>query len=179
MELALLAPVLLLLLAGTSDVIGHNRAAMRLDSASAAAAQGLAQCSRLRAPAQYFASAQASLNGLVDFSSRQGGGAMIVSAIQAVDATPTVTWQARVGDPTQRSVVGVQGGRAALSGGMAVPAGQTLIAVEVYGQPTSFVLSPGFMRSLFGPLSGVSIFSSRWADPVAGAGTGDEPGCGA
>lgn len=178
MELALLSPVLLMLLAGTADVIGHIRATLRLETASATVAQGIAQCSRLGSAAGHFSAAQSTLGGLLNLSANQGGGAMILSAIQMSGGTPTVTWQVRQGDAGQRSVIGVPGGRATLTDGMTVPAGQTLLAVEVYGQPTSFVLSQGFMRSMFGPLSGVSVFASRWADPVRGAGTGDEASCG-
>lgn len=161
LEIALLAPILLLLLAGTGDVFNHQRLYMRLESASTLVAQMVSQCTNVTSRGdanQFFAHAQAAVGDSADLRGTSGG-AIIISAIGG--SGPTVLWQLRSGNATQPSMIGTPGGPAYLAGGMTVPDGQTLLAVEIYGTSSPYVLSPGLMRSMFGPLASITVFVSR------------------
>lgn len=169
LEMALVSPILLLLLAGTSDVVNYHRTHMRIETASALIAQVVSQCARITNTGdvnEFFNYGQATVGSLADLRSTTGNGAIIISAIGMVNNAARVRWQVRTGNPTQPSVFGVSGGPASLSGNMTFSASQTLFAVEVYGAANTYVLSRGFMGSMFGPLNGVTLLASRAADPL-------------
>ena len=169
-EMALVAPILLLLLAGTSDVVNYHRAHLRIETASALIAQIVSQCTRITTTGdtdQFFAYGQATVGTLVDLRSTSGVGSIIISAVSLVGGTTRVNWQVRTGNATQPSSVGTTGGVATLSGNMAMPSGQTLFVVEVYGSTQTYVVSSGMMGSFIGPLRGVTAYLSRATDPTS------------
>ncbi len=176
-EMALVAPFLLLMLAGTSDIVNYHRTHLRIETASALIAQIVSQCTRITAPRatgapdgdteQLFVFGQAAVGALADLRSGTGSGSIIISSLGQVSNVTRVRWQVRTGNTTQPSSVGATGAVATLSGNMSVPVGQTLFVVEVYGTTQTYVLSRGFMGSLFGPLRGVTAYLSRASDPTS------------
>lgn len=168
-EMALVAPIVLLLIAGTVDVVRHLRAHLRVETAAVQIAQIVSQCTRINAPGdtdRLWSYGQAVAGNIVDLRSTNGTGAIVVSAISMVGNAPQVRWQQRSGNPTYSSRFGTPGNTAILSDNMTVPAGQTLFAVEVTGASQAWVFGSGMMGSLLGQLTGVTMYLSRATDPT-------------
>lgn len=173
-ELALVAPVLCLLLAGTSDVVGFYRAQLRVETASVQIAQIVSQCTQITNNGasgdteEFFAYGQSIVGNLVDLRTTNGPGAIIISAIGMVNNVPKVRWQVRSGNTNQTSSFGLVNGNAAISGNMTFNNTQTLFAVEVYGSlNNAYVLSSRMMGSVLGRLQGIALLASRAPSPAS------------
>lgn len=170
LELALVAPVLLTLLLGMTDLVNYYRVQLRMDTAAVQIAQIVSQCKRITTPGdidQFWAYGQSLMGNQASLTATSPKGTVVVSAVSMVGTATKVRWQSRVGSTAYTSRVGIAGGNALLTGAM-IPAGQTLFVVEANGaaqQP--FVLSQAFMASQLGQLTGMTLFLSRATDPVS------------
>lgn len=174
-ELALVAPVLVLLLAGVSDVVTYYRAQLRFETASAMLGQIVSQCSTITNQAdanEFYSYAQTIVGNLTNLSSTNGTGAIIISAMGVTTANnvtaPRIRWQLRSGNPTQNSTFGAVNGVANLgAGNNTVGNGSTIFGIEIYGSTQAYVLSQNIMGTLLGPLKGVTLFASRATDATS------------
>jgi len=174
-ELALFAPVLVLLLAGISDVVTYYRAQLRFETASAMVGQIVSQCTTITNQAdvnEFFSYAQTIVGNLTNLSSTNGTGAIIISAMGVVTtnnvAAPRIRWQLRSGNPTRNSTFGTVNNVANLgAGNNTVGNGETIFGIEIYGSTQAYVLSQTIMGSLLGPLKGITLFASRATDATS------------
>ena len=158
-ELALVAPVLLLLILGAVDIATWIRRAYRLDEVVTGMAEIVTRCTALDDPGDFAVFDQQAqvLAGTTDISSNAGG-TFIVSAIGNVGGRPTVLWQKRNGNPLNASHFGAPNG-AAITGAYQVTGAEVLIGIEAFSsvQPWAFGIglarwpatSPIYARAMF------------------------------
>jgi len=170
-ELAVFAPVLLLLILATTDLVQSLRAQMRLDSAAVQLGQVVSQCNTINTPgdtAQFWSYAQSIVGNLGAVTGASAQGAVIVSAVYSASGTNKVAWQVRTGNVNQSSSVGTAGGTATIAESFVVPTSQTLLVTEVYLPRQAWVLSAGLMHGTMPEvLNGTTLFMTRAPNATA------------
>jgi len=145
MDFALLAPVLVLLMLATTDLVQFLRIKLRLDEVATAMASLVTQNQNLYASdfPIFFTDAQ-TMAGAVSVTGDLG--ATIISGIVNSNGAAIVAWQQKSpGNNTFTSQIGAAGGAATLPGQYTLPAGESLVAVEAYTSATVWVLSARLM----------------------------------
>lgn len=135
MEFGLLLPALALIGLAMTDVVNLFRAHLRVESAALQLGQLVTQCNVISSPGdtdQFWTYAQRIVGNLGMVTGANAAGAVVVSAVGRVDNANRVAWQRRTGSTLHQSLIGTEGGGAALPGGFQVPAGQTLFVTEVF-----------------------------------------------
>ncbi len=131
-EFALVAPILVLLVLATVDVVQLLRAQLRVEAATLQVAQMASQCDRLTT-GDVMAFRQLAQRIIGRFATLSGdGGGLVISAVYSQNGANRVAWQQHLGDPAPTSGAGTAGGTASIGGGFVVPPTQTLFVVELF-----------------------------------------------
>ena len=148
-EFALLLPVMLLLLLGTTDLALWMRDWLQVTQAASKIGDIIGQYTALHEAdftGTFYPVAQDIASGVSLQCGATAPGNIIISGITTANGKSTVTWQRRLGTCTA-SQFGVQGGAATLpdgySGAYVPPNGVSIIAVEVQATQPAFVFSKG------------------------------------
>ncbi len=169
MEMALVAPLLFLLLAGTVELSLYVSAVHRTTQLSSTVMNAIAVKENAQAVhIQAVMDASATITGFDAFAQQ---GVVVISSVRlASDGTsPRVVWQCRGGGSLgARSEVGSQGGPAALPGAFALDAEDNVIVTEVF-----FQYRPLFAEDV---LKNTRLRKTSLIRPRLGALTSD-PGC--
>jgi Flp pilus assembly protein TadG len=144
-EFALLAPVLVLLLAGTAEVALALRAAARLDRTAGEVANLLSQQERVATAdvAALFDAAREIARPLAAWQQAAEANARARTAIGVVRGTPqgnVPAWTCLRGDASLTPRVA---GSPVLPAGLVLAPGQTIVVVEVISTPGPWTLFPG------------------------------------
>ncbi len=181
LEIALAAPVILLLFLGTADLALWMRAVFRLDELTTQIGEIVTQCPVLNDPADFnglFTDAQ-KLAGPVDVSSRTGG-AFLITAMGITNGAPTILWQRRIGNPVFNSRFGAVN-TAPVTGAFAVSGAEILIGTEAFSAMQPWRLSAMMAKGIPNApqLYSQSLFLVRSSSPtqLATLGTGSQAGC--
>jgi Flp pilus assembly protein TadG len=170
-EFGLLAPALLLMALGATDLVNFMRAQMRVDSAALQLGQLVSQCNRITTPGdtdQFWTYAQRIVGNLGGVSGAGAPGAVVISAVGVVNGANRVTWQQRSGSALHASSIGAAGATASLPGNFTVPAGQTLFVTEVFLPREPWSLASGFLGDATQQvLRGSTLFLTRAPDAPA------------
>jgi Flp pilus assembly protein TadG len=168
-EFAIIAPIFLLLLLATFDLVQYLRTQLRLDTIAVQVGQNVSQCNQITTPGdtdQFWSDAQQIAGSAVDFTNPLGG-AIIVSAIYLSNGANKVAWQIRKGNSLFKSNIDVTGQTTPVLSSFLVPTGQTLITTEVFTNANPWVLSSAFMGGIkTNTLYGNSLLLSRSTNPV-------------
>jgi len=160
-EFAFVAPVLLLLVLGATDVVTWMRAWLQVTRAASEIGQIIGQQAQLHESdftGTFYPIAQ-SIAGSVSVQCGPGNapvGNVVISGVTTAKGKPTVSWQR--GGTCIASQIGQQGKKATLPGGYVPPDGSAVVVVEVWAAQSAFVLSkaPIFMNG-----SGPSVIGSN------------------
>jgi Flp pilus assembly protein TadG len=167
-EFAIVAPVLLMLSLGTTDIVVLMRAQMRVDSAAQQLGQVVSQCNRIVAPGdidQFWNFAQTIVGTQGVVTGPGAAGAVIVSAVGQVSGANRVVWQYRTGSADYPSRIGTSGATATLPGGATIPTGQTMFVTEVYLGRQQWSMAEALMgANEQRTLAGISLFLTRATD---------------
>jgi hypothetical protein len=163
MEFAAVAPFFILLVVGTYDIVQFLRLQLRLETVAVQIGQIVSQCTSVTDPgdtAQFWAHGQEIAGDMADL--RGSRGAIILSAVFNDNGANRVAWQVRTGGAGFRSAIGNRGGPATFPDDLLVPAGQTMIATEVFATAQPWVLSANLLGALVPTtLHGSSMLLSR------------------
>lgn len=163
MEFAAVAPFFILLVVGTYDLVQFLRLQLRLETVAVQIGQIVSQCTSVTTPGdtdQFWAHGQEIAGDMADLRGSQG--AIILSAVFNDNGANKVAWQVRTGGAGFRSAIGNRGGPATFPDGLLVPAGQTMIATEVFASARPWVLSANLLGALVpARLHGSSMLLSR------------------
>lgn len=162
-ELALVAPVIVLLLLASADIAAALRARMRLDEAAGSLAGYVSQFQQLYAGdfAGIFAAGQ-TLAGTLPISGT--GGATIISGVVNNAGHITIAWQQRTGSSAFTSMLGSAGAVPTFPDGYQVPSGGSVVVAEVFTDFTTWVFSTALMGgNANGSLSSYAIAEPRSA----------------
>ena len=137
-ELALVLPVLLLLVAGSADLMLWMRAWFRIERVAAEVATAASQSTALTAGdiTALFNAGQL-VAGTIDVTNSLGG--QVISLISNGGSGNRVTWQRTVGGYPSR--IGAAGGVASLPASFTVPLGQTVLVTEAFTRRDTWVFS--------------------------------------
>lgn len=148
-EFALLAPVMLLLLLGATDLVTWMRTWLRVSQAASEVGQVIGQFTQLHEG--YFTSTFYPIaqniagNAIIKCdSSHPANGSVVISGITTAGGKSTVTWQRGCVSPIV-SQIGQQTKPATLPAGYVPPDGTSIIVVEVSVTQPAFVLSKASM----------------------------------
>lgn len=156
-ELTFVAPVLMLLVLGTTDMVTWMRAWLQVTRAASEVGQIIGQYTQLHESdftGTFYPIAQ-NIAGSVTIqcgSKNQPVGNVVISGITTASGKSTVTWQR--GGTCIASQVGQQGKAATLPTGYVPPDGSAVVVVEVWTAQSTFVLSKA---SMFMNGSGASV----------------------
>lgn len=168
LELAIVAPFLLLVAAAGFDLVQMFRTQLRVDNAATQLGQIVSRCNVITAPGDtdnFWDLVNAVLDGAGTVTAPTGSGAAVVTAVYRVSNANRVAWQRRTGNPNYLSSVGTATGAATIAERFVVPSGQTLIVSEVILRSNTWVLSEQVFGDLIPrTLRGVSLFMTRVAD---------------
>jgi len=177
-EFALFVMAGLLLMLCGADLVVYIRARMRLDQVSGSMAANITTYSQLYSGdfSDLFNLAQQTA-GCIDVTHGAGtpsslpctqpysGGATVFTGIYNPNGTPTVAWRQAFGDSSFSSNLGAIGGAPQnMPDSYAVPAGSSVVAVEVFTYVHPWIFSLGLMKTP-GPLTlqSTNIFQPRSA----------------
>lgn len=137
-ELALVLPVLVLLVAGSADLMLWMRAWFRVERVAAEVATVASQYTALTAGdiTALFNAGQL-VAGTIDVTNSLGG--QVISLISNGGSGNRVTWQRTVGGYPSR--IGAAGGVASLPASFTVPLGQTVLVTEAFTRRDTWVFS--------------------------------------
>lgn len=174
-EFALVAPLFLLVLLATADVVRVFRAQIRMEMIAVQLGQIISQCNRITTPgdtAEFWGHAARIGGGLVDVNSASGG-AMRISAVSRNTVTNQnrLDWTVRTGNASATSVLGTVavGGAPTLRGRNAaafvLPTGETLMVFEATAIVIPWRLSIGLIgTALPRTITSMTMFVTRVAD---------------
>ena len=137
-ELALVLPALVLLIAGSADFMLWMRAWFRVERVAAEVATVASQYTAITAGdiTALFAVGQL-VAGTVDVTNGLGG--QVISLVANAGGGNRIAWQRTVGGYASR--IGAAGGTASLPAGFAVPLGQTVLVTEAFNRRDTWVFS--------------------------------------
>lgn len=137
-ELALVLPVLVLLVAGSADLMLWMRAWFRVERVASEVATVASQYTALTTGdiAALFSVGQL-VAGTIDVTNGLGGQA--ISLVANGGSGNRVAWQRTVGGHASR--IGAAGGVASLPAGFTVPLGQTVLVTEAFNRRDTWVFS--------------------------------------
>jgi Flp pilus assembly protein TadG len=161
-EFALVAPFLLLALLAGADLSVFIRIQMNLDQTSTEMAQNVTQYSQLySSDFTTLFNASQTLAGSTPVTGLLG--TTIITGIINSNGRQTIAWQQRSPSATFSSLFGTAAGATpTLPNNYVVPAGNTLIAVEVFTTASPWVFSAGLMgHSSITSLRSFALFQSR------------------
>jgi Flp pilus assembly protein TadG len=144
-EFAVPAPLLLLLVLGSSDLVMWMRTWLRMEQSASALAQVVTQYKALYASdfaGVFYPVAKASVGGAA-LACATGG--MVVTGISNASGTPKVGWQWASG--TCFTSAYASGTTPSLPGGYAPPSGLSVVVVELFTTKPAYVFSAGLMAS--------------------------------
>lgn len=137
-ELALVLPVLVLLVAGSADLMLWMRAWFRVERVASEVATVASQYGTLTAgDITALFNAGQMVAGTIDVTNGLGG--QVISLISNSGSGNRVTWQRTVGAFASR--IGAAGGVAILPAGFTVPLGQTVLVTEAFSRRDTWVFS--------------------------------------
>lgn len=173
LELALVAPVALLLLLGAADMIFEFRNWMRLHSVTTQVGQIIAQCQHISDPYDlnvFFADAQ-QIAAPLDIVGTTNGAVIITAIGPDSNNKLTIYWQKQVGSTTFKSgITSASLSQYAISGVSMNPA-QTFIAVEAFARPGLWQFASGLITNRDSPvLSSQSVLPARFFGTNIGVG---------
>lgn len=163
-EFALFATTGLLLMLCGADLVFYMRARMQLDQVSGNLAANITTYKQLYAgdfPGLYTLSQQTA--GNVDVTGADG--ATVFTGITNPNGTPTVAWRQQTGNASFTSALGGVGSVPQnMPDSYVIPAGSSVIAVEVFSSVHPWIFSLGVMGTP-GPatLKSISLFQPRAA----------------
>lgn len=175
-EFVLVVPVFFLIVLATTDIVRVFRAQLRMEMVAVQIGQIVSQCPRVTeadftdGTFGFWAHAARIASGVVDINSPTGG-AMIVSALSPNQAANRLDWQRRAGNASTRSTFGDAGAPTPILRGQdgtpfTIPAGQTLLATEVFAVVQPWTISAGLIgTALPANLQGIAFFLSRASEP--------------
>jgi hypothetical protein len=168
------APLFLLIVLATADIVRVFRAQIRMEMIAVQIGQIVSQCARITTPGdvdEFWGHAARIAGGLVDVNSATGG-AMIISAVSRNGNANRLDWQIRTGNVSVQSTFApvTVGGAPTISARNAaafvVPAGQTLLVTEVYAVVIPWALSAGLIGTVLPQgIAGLTMFLSRASEP--------------
>lgn len=173
LELALVAPVALLLLLGAADMIFEFRNWMRLHSVTTQVGQIIAQCQHISDPYDlnvFFADAQ-QIAAPLDITGPTNG-AVVITAIGPNSSNKlSIYWQKRVGSTVFNSgVTAATLSQYAISG-VSMSAAQTFVVVEAFARPALWQFAAGLITTRDTPvLSSQSVLPARFYGTSIGVG---------
>ena len=146
LELALLAPVLMLLVTATLDVVRYTGLVLTLNRTAANVSDVATQFDKLRAGMTVVRGnevgvlflAAADVARPVDV---MAGGTVIISSVADMGQGSRVMWQQQQGTVTASSQIGLPGAVAALPAGFTQQPGDNAIFTEIFYRFTPFLLS--------------------------------------
>lgn len=163
-EFALFVMAGLALMLGGADLVNYMRARMQLDQVSSNLAANITTYKQLYAgdfPGLYTLAQQTA--GAIDVTSTNG--ATVFTGITNPNGTPTIAWRQQTGNASYTSALGGVGGTPQnLPDSYAIPAGSSVIAVEVFSAIHPWIYNVGFTKTP-GPatLTSISLFQPRAA----------------
>ncbi len=176
-EFALVAPLFLIILLCTADIIRVFRAQIRMEMIAVQVGQIISQCNRITQPGdtnEFWGHAARIGGGLVDVNSPTGG-SMLITAVSLNTATNVnrLDWRVRTGNATTPSVLGSAGvgGVPTLRGSnnatFLMPTGETLMVFEANAIVIPWTLSAGLIgTALPRNISAVTMFLTRVSEPA-------------
>ncbi len=159
-EFAFIAPVLMMLVLGTTDMVTWVRAWLQVTRAASEVGQIIGQYTQLH-ESDFTGTFYPIAENIAGSTIVQCGpknaplGNVVISGITTASGKSTVTWQR--GGTCITSGVGQQGKAATLPTGYVPPDGSAVIVVEVWTAQSAFVLSKA---SMFMNGSGASVIAS-------------------
>ena len=159
-EFAFVAPVLMLLVLGTTDMVTWMRAWLQVTRAASEVGQIIGQYTQLH-ESDFTGTFYPIAENIAGSAAVQCGprntpvGNVVISGIVTTKGKSTVTWQR--GGTCITSQIGQQGKTAALPTGYVPPDGSAVVVVEVWTAQSAFVLSKA---SMFMNGSGASAIRS-------------------
>ena len=139
LEFALVAPVLLLLLLATTDIVLWMRTWLRMEHAASQVAQIIGQY-RLLYEGDFAGTFHPIVQSALGSTSLTcNSGAMIVTGVDNSSGTPAISWQ--------RSSGACKSSGFTLGSGYAPPAGLSAVVVELFTTEPAYALSGGIMAT--------------------------------
>ena len=182
LEVALAAPLLLLLTLGGTDLALWVRSAFRLDEVTAQLGEIVSQCPAISDPGDFgpfFLDAQ-QVAGQLDITSKTGSGALIITAMGVVDGTATILWQRSAGNPMFTSRFGPPGSLP-ITGAYTLSGAGIAIGTEAFSAVQPWNLAALLMQGSGGApqLYARSLFLVRSSSPtqLATLQSGKQPAC--
>lgn len=172
-EFGLLAPVLVLVLMASADLVATMRAQIRVETVATQIGHIASQCQTLTSPGDtqhLFAHGQRLVGSLGVVTGPTTAGAIVITAVYRVGSTNRIAWQVRDGSATFASSVGssVRDSEATVAGDYVVPPGQTLIVTEIFLNRNAWVLSSGFFgTSGLATAQAAKLYLTRASDAAA------------
>ena len=176
LEFAVIAPMLLVLLLTTADLVLWMRTWLHMEQAATQMAQIITKYTTLYASdftGTFYPLAQAAVGG----TALTCNGGMVVTGIDNSTGTPRVSWQwssnACVGSafaPTSGSSTML-----AMPGGYAPPSGCAAIVVELFTTQPEYVFSQGIMATLGASSIHTYAVAAPRGGPLPPLTTGDRP----
>jgi Flp pilus assembly protein TadG len=176
LELALVAPVVLLLLLGATDLILEFRNWMRLHSVTTQVGQIVAQCQHISDPYDlniFFADAEQIAAPLDIVGSTNG--AVVITAIGPDSSNKlSIYWQKRVGSGAFNSGITSDTLSQYAISGVSMNSAQTFVVVEAFSRPGLWQFASKLIGSSSSPvLSSQSVLPARFYGSNMGVGTLD------
>ena len=173
LELALVAPVVLLLLLGATDLILEFRNWMRLHSVTTQVGQIIAQCQHISDPYDlnvFFADAQ-QIAAPLDITGPTNGAVIITAIGPDQNNNLSIYWQKRVGSSVFNSgITSASLSQYAISG-VSMNAIQTFVVVEAFARPGLWQFASKLITSQDSPvLSSQSVLPARFFGTNIGIG---------
>ncbi len=161
-EFALLAPLLILLVLGTTDLTNYLRIRLQVDETAAGVANLVTQYSQLYASdfTDIFNAAQLIAGSVAVTGSK---GTTIVTCVVNSGAGPTIAWQQKSPGATYGSRFGAVGAAPTLPDGYVVGSGESLIATEVASATTPWVWSARLLGTGMAVMRSYALFQPRGA----------------
>lgn len=176
LELALVAPIVLLLLLGATDLILEFRNWMRLHSVTTQVGQIVAQCQHISDPYDlnvFFAEAEQIAAPLDIVGSTNG--AVVITAIGPDSSNKlSIYWQKRVGSSIFNSGITSETLSQYAISGVSMNSAQTFVVVEAFARPGLWQFASKLMANSSSPvLSSQSVLPARFYGTSMGVGTLD------
>jgi Flp pilus assembly protein TadG len=176
LEFAILAPMLVLLLLGGTDLTFWYLKKFRLDNAAAAVGNIVAAQTSLALtafPANYCSTTSTATNYFAVASELSlpmtvcgTGGATIISGLSNNGTTTTVAWQERTGSSASfPSLFGTVGSTPTLPPGYSVPSNHNVIATELYSDVTTWSTP---VQTIIGAAGSNVLYSYTLFEPRTG-----------